>query len=299
MFGLVNNSALDTVLARLRVRAKVFHNGQYCGSWSIDTSGSKNMTFHVVIHGECCLDAAGELTRLYPGDAVFFPNDEKHSLNSITLGENNENNRESVPPSIVKHEPVIEGGVGLVCGYFEPLTPIFRALSDHFPDVILLRREQFNDSGVLIDLMMSEAKRADLINSALLDRYADCLFYLLVRDHMSEKEGLFAAMAHPKLEKVMSLLHSNPQGSYSVDEMANAAGMSRSRFSSLFKDILGQSPIEYATQWRMTQAYEWLAEEGMSTYAAAQRAGYQDEASFAKAFKRVIGIGPGAVRAQG
>ena len=290
----MNAALLDPVLAKLRVKAKVFQNGQYCGAWAVDTSGSKNMTFHVVTQGECFLDVGGFSTRLSKGDAVFFPNDAKHVLRADRGDYTKVNLVDSKPMST----PFEKDSVGLVCGLFEPLSPIFSALSEHFPAVIMLRRKDSKDSAVLVDLMISEAKSSDLNNSALLDRYADCLFYLLLRDHLSEENGLFAALSHPKLKKVMDLIHTNDDKTINVEEMAQIAGMSRSSFANLFKQTLGQSPKEYATQWRMTQAYEWLAEEGVTTLEAALRCGYENEASFAKAFKRVIGVGPGAVRSK-
>ena len=74
--------------------------------------------------------------------------------------------------------------------------------------------------------------------------------------------------------------------------------MSRSAFSEAFKNLVGESPGDYAIQWRMTRAYRWLADSQISTLEAALRSGYESEASFAKAFKRVIGVGPGSVRSQ-
>ena len=290
----MSDLGIDAVLARFRVRAKIFHNGQYCGSWAVDTSGSKNMNFHLVTRGECWLLLDGQSTLLKAGDAIFFPKDAKHALRSSVEDETKVNSVQSQAMNL----PHGTDSVGLVCGYFEPLTPMFRAMSDHFPELIVLRRGDSAISTALIVLMISEAKRAGLSNSVLLDRFADCLFFLLLRDHLSEEEGLFAALNHPKLEKVMSLIHAESETPISLEDMVDVAGMSRSSFSSLFKQVLGQSPKEYATQWRMTQAYEWLSEGGVTTLEAALRSGYENEASFAKAFKRVIGVGPGAVRAR-
>ena len=288
----MNSAKLEPVLAKLRVSAKIFHNGQYCGGWAIDTSGSKNMTFHVLTHGECLLEVGSFSVKLEKGDAVFFPRDAAHVLRSNGTSHIKVNSVESRSMS----EPMQADSVGLVCGYFEPLTPIFSALADHFPDVIVLNHKESADSAVLINLMMSEARASKVNDSALLDRYADCLFYLLLRDHMTKNKGLFAALAHPKLVKALNLIHTTEDRTVSLDDLAEAAGMSRSSFSSLFKQTVGQSPKEYVTQWRMTRAYEWLSDDGVSTLEAAVRCGYENESSFAKAFKRVMGLGPGAVR---
>ena len=285
-------SSLDSILARMRVRATVFHNGHYCGGWSVDTSGTKNMNFHVVTHGQCYLQTGDIKTLLTTGDAVFFPNDARHTLLANPQVETEVNSVKSMP----MQEPMEKDAVALVCGYFEPQTPFFSSFSNYFPEVIILHHNESKDSGVLINLLITEAKRAEQNNNALLDRFADCLFYLLLRDHCSKEDGLFAALSHPKLGKAMNLIHNSSGASLTLDAMAKAAGMSRSAFANTFKETLGQSPKEYLTQWRMSQAYDWLAEEGMSTLEAAIKSGYENEASFAKAFKRVIGMGPGSVR---
>jgi len=285
-------SSIDPILARIRVTATVFHNGHYCGSWAVDTSGSDNMSFHVVTHGQCCLQIGETKTVLSAGDAVFFPNDSEHTLCATT----DEFADVNASKPLSMQEPMADDAVALVCGYFKPQSPIFNALSAYFPDVIIIRRDESKDSAALIDLMITEAKRAEINSNGLLDRFADCLFYLLFRDHLPIDKGLFAALSHPKLEKAMQLIHADSAQAIDLESMAATAGMSRSTFTTLFKETLGQSPKEYLTQWRMTQAYEWLVEQGISTYEAALKTGYENEASFSKAFKRVMGVGPGAVR---
>jgi len=286
-------SGMEQVLARLRVKASVFHNGHYCGNWAVDTSGSKQMTFHLVTHGRCFLDFNGDRVPLELGDAVFFPSDAKHMLCTAHADAAKVNQDQA--SSML--EPMSADSVALVCGYFEPQTPVFNSMSEYFPEVILLPRQSNSDSTILIDLMMAEAKNSGQSNTALLDRYADCLFYLLLRDHLPDDQGLFAAIQHPKLSKAISLVQSEDERLVSLQDMADAAAMSRSSFAALFKDVVGQTPNEFATQWRMTKAYEWLSVQGITTLEAALRTGYENEASFSKAFKRVMGVGPGAVRA--
>ena len=97
----------------------------------------------------------------------------------------------------------------------------------------------------------------------------------------------------------MELIHADTDTKLSLDSLASSCAMSRSAFSSLFKDIVGQSPAEYITQWRMSLAYRWLLDDGLSTLDVAFRVGYESESSFSKAFTRVMGIGPGQARTQG
>ncbi len=74
--------------------------------------------------------------------------------------------------------------------------------------------------------------------------------------------------------------------------------MSRSAFAARFKDLVEETPMQYVTRWRMNVALTWLREGDLSLTELAERLGYQSEAAFSRAFKRAIGISPGAARRQ-
>ena len=285
-------SALNRLLETLKVEASVFHNGQYCGMWAIDTSGSQMMTFHVVTHGSCYLKFDDELVTLNQGDAIFFPSDARHRLSNVDDDEIPLNQAE--PLSMM--DGFEEDGTGLVCGHFGHSNPVFEKLVGQLPALIVIRAESSSPTARVINLLLQESVSSDQSSNLLLNRLSDCLFYLLLRDHLDVGNGLFAAMAHPKLGRSLELIHKETDSKLTVDELAAEAGMSRSAFAAMFKEVVAQSPIEYITQWRMTQAYRWLADEGISTLEAALRCGYESEASFSKAFKRVMGVGPGQAR---
>ena len=72
--------------------------------------------------------------------------------------------------------------------------------------------------------------------------------------------------------------------------------MSRSAFAARFNQLVGEPPMRYLARWRMHVAMTWLKEDGDALSEIAVRAGYQSEAAFSRAFKRVIGTPPGAIR---
>jgi len=285
-------SAINTLLASLKVEANVFHNGQYCGAWAVDTSGSGRMTFHVISLGQCYVSIGNDTVLLKEGDAIFFPNDSPHRAGASP----NEPIAANQSPSLPLTVPVEADATGLVCGDFGHQHPVFKTLLRQLPNYLVVRSEGESASAEIINLMLQESRQSGQSANLLLNRLADCLFYLLLRDHLDTESGVFAAFAHPKLGKPMARIHRNSKEKLTLDILAGDAGMSRSAFASLFKEFVGQSPIDYITQWRMTQAYRWLVDDGISTYDAALRTGYESEASFSKAFKRVMGMGPGKAR---
>jgi len=289
--------ALNQLLAALKVEANVFENGQYHGVWAIDTSGSQRMTFHIVSFGVCRMKVGEQTLHLEQGDAVFMPSDVRHRISGLDSSEEIQVNQTQ---SVSMEQGLGEGGTGLVCGYFDHQNPMFENLLKQLPELIVVRgKDGANKSSAsarIVQLMLQESVSSGQSTNLLLNRLADCLLYLLLRDHVDVDRSVFAGLIHPKLNVVLKQIHADAEKKWTVEDLASAAGMSRSAFSGLFKDVVGVSPMDYVTQWRMTQAYRYLADEGISTLAAALRCGYESEASFAKAFKRVMGVGPGHAR---
>ena len=83
---------------------------------------------------------------------------------------------------------------------------------------------------------------------------------------------------------------------WTVKSLAAAAGMSRSALASRFKELLGQTPLEYVTDWRMQKAIQLLQEGDKKLMEIAQSVGYESDAAFSKSFKRVLGVSPGEYR---
>ena len=291
-------NGINQLLNSLKIEANVYHNGKFCGNWAVNTAGSRRMSFHLVTHGQCFFKLDDETIELFEGDAVFLPSDAQHRLSNAMDLKTPQNTGTSLPMTDLVDEP----STGLVCGDFNHDHAIFEKLTRQMPELLVVRRSDDSAISKVIDLMLEESRGSKQQSNVLLNRLSDCLFYLLVRDNLNIDNGVFAAFAHPQISKAMDLIHTDVSNEVqdqrlSVETLANACAMSRSAFATLFKEVVGLTPVDYQTQWRMTQAYRWLADEGISTLEAALRCGYESESSFAKAFKRVIGVGPGKIRA--
>lgn len=114
-------------------------------------------------------------------------------------------------------------------------------------------------------------------------------------DHTAHAQGL-CALADPHIGAALRLMHARPADTWTVASLAHEVGQSRSAFAARFAELVGESPLQYLTRWRMTQAAEWLRDRSDSVPAIAQRVGYGNAAAFMKAFTRVQGQGPGAYR---
>ena len=298
--GYVSSSmdVLNQLFSTLKVTANVFHNGQYCGNWAIDTSGSSYISFHIVSHGRCFLSIDGGTSHkelLKAGDIVLFPRDSKHCLT------NDEDFNQPINTEVSQdfNHGVQPQSTGLVCGYFTHQHPLVEKLTQHMPEFVVIK-EQEDGSGLslLLKALLQESLASHKGSALILAKLSEAILAMLFRDNLAGDEGILAAIAHPKLGKAIEVIHQQPQHKWTVETLAQCSHMSRAAFSELFKQITGQSPMEYLTQWRIALAYRLLADENASTLHAALSCGYDNESSFSKAFKRVLGISPGQVRAE-
>lgn len=92
------------------------------------------------------------------------------------------------------------------------------------------------------------------------------------------------------------LIHREPARAWTVADLVTEVAMSRSAFAARFAGLVGEPPMHYVARWRMHVALTWLKEDGAVLGELAIRLGYQSEAAFSRAFKRFMGVSPGAVR---
>jgi AraC-like DNA-binding protein len=137
----------------------------------------------------------------------------------------------------------------------------------------------------------------------IITRLSDILFIQAVRayaDTVSEEEpNWFAAAADPNIGEAIANIHRMPENNWTVEKLALSSGMSRSAFAGRFTKLVGEPPLRYLSRWRMHKAIELIQENRMTTAEIASLVGYESEAAFSKAFKKLNGRGPGAFRRAG
>ncbi len=291
---------LNQLFSTFKVSANVFHNGQYCGNWAIDTSGTTYISFHIVSYGRCFLsiDQGKTLVEtLEQGDIVLFPRDCKHCITndkSFSLPVNTETSTDY-------QAGLIEGGTGLICGYFSHQHPMISTLTNDMPEYIVIHSKAEQGSStlsLLIKALLEESLHGTNGSNWVLNKMSEAILGLLFTEHLSTEQGLLAAILHPKIGAAIEAIHQQPNEKWTVEKLAAISHLSRAAFASLFKQLVDLSPIEYVAQWRFSLAYRLLADDKVSILEAALECGYENESSFSKAFKRVLGVTPGKVRAE-
>jgi AraC-like DNA-binding protein len=103
-------------------------------------------------------------------------------------------------------------------------------------------------------------------------------------------------MRDPSVGRALAALHEKPAEPWTLERLSEEAGLSRSTLHERFALLLGRPPMQYLTQWRMQVASGLLRDTGAKLVDVALRVGYDSEAAFCRAFKREVGVAPGAWR---
>ena len=285
------------VLESLELETTVFHVGQYCGSWRASIAGRSRAGYHVVLHGDCWLHVEGADTpvSLRAGDAVFFLRDVPHHLGSAA--DAGACRPGAAMQRLGEPEP---GATGLACGFFDFRSGIAETLLAPLPDYVVLPAADTPEHAAhrLFGLIHAEARLSEAAPSPLLVRLVELLFFYVIRDLAQSDRvaaGLWPVLRSAEFSALVLALIAHPERPWSLDRMANQVHMSRATFCKRFAAACGQSPAAFLLVLRMKIACR-LLDERASIAQVAERVGYRSEAAFAKAFKKVMGMQPGAWR---
>lgn len=289
---------ISDILRLLNLRSSVYFHSSFCGSWAIDGKNAYQATFHLIARGNCWLHLTepGRSIALTGGDLVVFPRDIAHTISGSQQ-----------PPVKVDNPPIPAGldetpTTSLICGYFDFDSPQANPLLDAMPDVVHIKNEdpgRTSAMNTLLNFITTETEAAAPGSEAVVDKLTEILFIHVIRAYMLQtktEKGFLAALADKPLSRVVTAIHKAPGDKWSVEKLAEHAGMSRSVFAKHFQQVTDMTPMQYVTRWRMQVAYESLRNSKTSVAVIAEQSGYQTEASFRKAFKETTGAGPGAVR---
>jgi AraC-like DNA-binding protein len=289
MLDPAGEAVFASVLRAIQLRASISSSASYCDNWTDREPATEQGTFHLIDSGVCWVrgEELPAPLRLAAGDLVLFPGGIGHVLSGS-------------PDTSTKPETRF---TSMLCGEFRFGTGKRNALVDALPDCFVVReREGGAQIRQLAQLMLNETRGKSFGSTAVLDKMADTLFVMAVRhhiEHAGERRGILAALTDPSLARALEAIHTGPGRDWTVASLADLVHMSRTGFAKHFADTLGCGPIEYLTQWRMTEAKRLLAEPRASVAAVGEQLGYKTEAAFRRAFKRVTGSAPGEVRRRG
>jgi AraC-like DNA-binding protein len=270
---------LAPLLERFHLSASVFHSGALCGLVSFDeTDGVGHL--HLFDDGEAFLAprAGGEFEPLPQPALVLFPKPTTHRLFVP-------DDREA---SLLCATVRFGGGAG---------DPISRSLPS--PLVIDLATAPALHS--IARLLFEEAFGGHCGRQQALDRLAELLLIHVLRHVLDAglvERGAFSGLGDAQLAKVLVAMHARPAEAWTLERMANVAGMSRARFAARFHEVVGQTPGDYLAGYRLALA-EAALRRGKPVKQVAADVGYGSASALARVFRSRLGVAPGELLRDG
>jgi AraC family transcriptional activator of mtrCDE len=298
---------LSSLLRDVNVRGVVYCLSDFAAPWGFSVENSPVAKYHVILNGTAILTVGDAAPMpLTTGDLVLLPHGDGHTISDQPGS--------PVRPldAILADHPVDEtgwlsyGGDGrrtrLLCGGFELNPALPDELAEFLPPVMTLDSSTGMTRWLepLFALLNEQTHAKAPGAAAIYAKLADVFVTEALRSYLAAADGLTRlaqpAMPDPRIAQIIKMLRGRPQGPWRVNAMAQSAGMSRTLFNTRFRAVLGQPPMAYLTELRLRRAAGYLATTNKSVREIAHLVGYDNEASFSKAFSRLFGRPPGEYR---
>jgi AraC-like DNA-binding protein len=311
--------ALSETLRVVQLVGAIFINARFTAPWcyqspSADTAAKllepgaeRVVIFHMIMEGECFVEMGDQPpVRLIAGDVVIFPEGDAHRMASEPG---------LAPASGARLDEVLSrrprqlafGGGGpmtrLICGYLACDARLARLLLTGLPSLLRVNVRGSN-SGIWLEASVRyalvEARSPRPGGAGVLAKLAEVLFIEVLRLYMNEhgegRTGWLAALGDRIVGAALNCLHKVPAHPWTLEELAREANTSRSVLAERFQNLVGNSPMQYLTQWRMLLAANLLRRSNAPLARVAEEVGYQTDTAFSRAFRREFGLPPVAWR---
>jgi AraC-like DNA-binding protein len=311
--------ALSETLRVMRLVGAIFINARFTAPWCykspsanaaapmLEPSAERVVIFHMISEGECYVELGDEPpTRLIAGDVVIFPKGHAHRMSS----------QPGLPPAtgarldqVLARRPrqLVYGGGGpttrLVCGYLACDARLAAMLLAGLPALICVNVRGSNAGAWLeasVRYALAEARSPRPGGAGVLAKLSEVLFIEVLRLYMNEhsegRTGWLAGVGDRIVGPALNALHARPAHAWTLEELAHRAATSRSVLAERFQHLVGSSPMQYLTQWRMLLAANLLSRSNAPLARIAEDVGYKTDTAFSRAFRREFGLPPAAWR---
>lgn len=294
---------LTDVLRLIRLKSCVYFMKDFRSPWAMGIGAGSVAQFHVIVRGQCMVQVGEVWHAASTGDVFLFPHGLPHVL--ADREDRNPTPGQEVIRSFAGPEPLFETGdvaTKLLCGHFEYDPGVRHPLLAELPDLIHVTSFDAVAPGSLqsiVPLLIREMGDSQPGSDTVVERLAEILLVQVLRAHLSQQpdlKGFWAALSDARLTRAIKVIHSRAGEKLTLEDLADAAAMSRSAFSLLFKSVTSLSPIGYLAKWRMQQARGLLKSGQLLLAEVAEHVGYESEVAFSRAFRREYGESPSAVR---
>lgn len=289
-------------LARARAGGAVFARTVAEPPWGLRLAGAIQLSVHTVARGRGWLwfdaDAQRRAVELVPGEVTLVRGGPDHYIG-------HEPGTDCLEPEEFRARHAADGesdtpaATVFLCGAYRFSGDIGNGLLEALPQVLTLQAAVGDPLRDVISLLSHELAHPEPGQATVLDRLLDVLLVLALRSDFRRNPNAprwYRAAADPRLGPALQALHEDAGRPWSVPELAAVSGLSRAAFARVFHEALGQTPMQYLTDWRMALARDHLRTGDLGMTGIARSVGYSSPYAFAAAFRRHHGEPPGAWR---
>ena len=271
---------LTPLLDRFRVRTRLFHTGPLCGTTEFSADLGRGF-LHVLRRGEIEVliegdDGSPRRLRITEPSLLFIPRASNHTFFNAPTEESD-----------------------FACAALEFDGGSTHPLVSTLPSVVVLPLAEIATLNPALEMLFAEVDNVRCGRPIIADRMFEVILIQLMRwmlDHpaaLALPQGLMPGLSDERLSRALVAVHESPSTQWTLESMARQATMSRSAFAARFKEVVGRTPADYLTEWRLTIAQEQLrAGTPVSTVAA--ELGYASASAFSRTFAQRLGQAPRA-----
>ena len=313
--------AFSEILSGVKLNGAVFFTAEFSAPWGFSAPASKVaaetlapgaahlVLYHLLVDGSGFVEMEdGQSVALAPGDIVIFPHGDPHHMIS---------GKAAKPPfpnygitlkiNARDLSPLRAGGGGavsrFVCGYMTCDPHLSRPILNGLPPVFKVN-VRADSAGHWLETsilhLVEEAVSGRVGSEAMLAKLSEALFVDTLRRYVDglpeQQNGWLAGARDPIVGRSLALLHGRVAHPWTIADLAEEVGISRSALVERFSRYLSEPPMAYLTRWRLQLAAESLQKTSRGVADIATDIGYQSEAAFSRAFKREFGQPPGQYR---
>ena len=277
--------------------------------WGVAVDPVPGAVFHAVVAGSCWLRMPGRAPQhLMPGDVVLLPTNTPHELVSSADDRTDSLARfETDTPRTPESDMVIQGpgaGTRVLCAAYDYDHEVAHPLMSQLPPVLYIPAGMPGDDGgvaATLRLLALELGGRPPGSRAAVGRLIDVMLIHVMRAWLRMQEddatdGWLLALRDPVVAQAMNAIHQRPREPWTIESLAREVSVSRATLARRFAHLVGETPPEYLTRWRMDLAAQRLRDTDDTVAAIAAAVGYRSEYSFSRAFTRHRGLAPGRYR---
>lgn len=302
--------ALSVLLQNVHLFETKYYRLNVTGNWSYSLSRQDTILFYLVMSGGFCIDVGNGPRETRAGDMIMIPSAHQHVSYALNYHSDEAQPLDELLTSCKDHTLDLKGDgdseaslILIECKYDKAMIrPLLSVLPSILPEVNDEDDGRFEVIDVEIRLLTLEAEHERMGKTAVINHWASIMMIECLRVYIESlpeaSENWLKAMKDPFLTKALVAMHEMPSENWTINKLAEVAGMSRSSFAQRFKEVVGIPPLTYLMDYRLRLAARYLRLQQNSISRISGLVGYASDSTFSQAFKRVYGISPKAYRQQ-